>query len=97
MKEDAERIICIPLPRVPQSNKLIWHFDKNGNYSVKSGYQIALKLKFPEAASSSNKSKTHWGVIWSREISEKIKVFMWKPAKNLLPTTYNLWKKKGYK
>lgn len=39
--------------------------------SVKSGYQIALKLKFPGGAGSSDRSKTNWGVIWSGEIPEK--------------------------
>lgn len=59
MKEDAERILTIPLPRVPQLDQLIWHFDKNEIYSIKSGYQIALKLKFSEVASNSNMAKTH--------------------------------------
>lgn len=58
---------------------------------------MALKLKFSEAASSSNMAKIHWGVIWSRKILEKIKVFIWKAAKNLLPIICNLWKRKVIK
>lgn len=71
LKDDVARILRIPLPRVPQSDKLIWHFAKDGNYSIKSGYQIALKLKFSGGTGSSDRSKTNWGVIWSREIPEK--------------------------
>lgn len=94
MEDDAARILSIPLPRSPQLDQLMWHFDKHGNYSVKSGYQVALKLKFAEEASSSDKSKTNWEVIWSKEIPEKIKVFMWRAVKNLPPTACNLWKRK---
>lgn len=97
MEEDAARILRIPLPRSPHADQLIWHFDKHGNYSVKSGYQIALKLKFPDTASSSDKSKTQWEVIWSKEIPEKIKVFMWRAAQDLLPTACNLWKRRVIK
>lgn len=41
-KEDAEIIKRIPLPRQPQNDELLWHYDKKGNYTVKSGYQLAL-------------------------------------------------------
>ncbi|GAY62607.1 hypothetical protein CUMW_219180 [Citrus unshiu] len=73
MKDEAATILSIPLPKSPQPDQLIWHYDKHGNYSVKSGYQIALKLKFTETASSSDNSKTHWDVIWAKEIPQKIK------------------------
>lgn len=94
MKDEAATILSIPLPKSPQPDQLIWHYDKHGNYSVKSGYQIALKLKFTETASSSDNSKTHWDVIWAKEIPEKIKVFMWRSTQNLLPAAHNLWQRK---
>lgn len=76
IEDDAARILRIPLRRISQPDQLIWHFDKDGNYSIKSGYQIALKLKYSGIASSSGNSKTHWEFIWSKEIPERIKVFM---------------------
>ncbi|KAH9735375.1 reverse transcriptase domain-containing protein [Citrus sinensis] len=96
-EEDAARIKRIILPSSPQLDQLIWHFDKHGNYSVKSGYQLSLRLKSPDLASSSDLSKTHWKIIWSMEIPEKIKIFMWRAAQNMLPTAYNLWKRKAIK
>ncbi|KAH9649551.1 rnase h domain-containing protein [Citrus sinensis] len=33
-----------------------------------------------------------WNVIWAMELPEKIKIFMWRAVKNLLPTAENLWK-----
>ncbi|KAH9715856.1 putative reverse transcriptase/RNA-dependent DNA polymerase [Citrus sinensis] len=96
-EEDVARIKRIILPSSPQLDQLIWHFDKHGNYSVKSGYQLSLILKSPDLASSSDLSKTHWKIIWSMEIPEKIKIFMWRAAQNMLPTAYNLWKRKAIK
>ena len=37
-KMDAEAIVRIPLPRIPMRDEVIWHYDKRGQYSVKSGY-----------------------------------------------------------
>ena len=36
-KMDAEAIVRIPLPRIPMRDEVIWHYDKRGQYSVKSG------------------------------------------------------------
>ena len=50
---DADIIKSIPLPRTPQEDEIIWHYDRKGLYSVKSGYQLALKIKFPEPPTGS--------------------------------------------
>lgn len=92
--EAGERILRTPLPRTPRKDILIWQFDKQGNYSVKSGYQVAVKLKSPGNPSCSDSSKTQWKVIWEADIPEKIKIFMWRAAQNMLPTAGNLWKRK---
>ncbi|KAH9761875.1 putative reverse transcriptase/RNA-dependent DNA polymerase [Citrus sinensis] len=55
-KEDAEVIKSIPLPRYPKNDERVWHYDKKGFYTVKSGYQVALKLKYVEAPTSSTES-----------------------------------------
>lgn len=52
--DDAEAIMRIPLPSEPKEDELLWHYDKKGNYSVKSGYQLALKIKFPDKPCYSN-------------------------------------------
>lgn len=51
---------------------------------------IALKLKFPNVPSSSASNSKQWNVLWTLELSEKIKIFMWRAAKNILPTAENL-------
>ncbi|KAJ4702817.1 Ribonuclease H-like domain containing protein [Melia azedarach] len=51
---EAETILRIPLPRVEKEDHLIWHYEKRGEYTVKSGYQVALGLNFPDSLSSSS-------------------------------------------
>ncbi|KAH9679641.1 putative reverse transcriptase/RNA-dependent DNA polymerase [Citrus sinensis] len=94
MKEDAAMIVRIQLPKTPKPDQYLWHYDKYGQYSVKSGYQIALKLKCPNSPCSSDSSLSQWNVIWAAELPEKIKIFMWRAVKNLLPTASNLWRRK---
>lgn len=93
-KDVSDEILKITFPGTPQQDVLIWRFDEHGKYSVKSGYLLAVKAKFKDAPSCSDSSKSRWDVIWSNELPEKVKIFMWRAAKNLLPTASNLWKRK---
>lgn len=94
MHEDTAVILKIPLPNGQAGNEILWHFDKRGEFSVKSGYQLALKLKFPEASSNSTSSSNQWKILWALDLPEKIKIFMWRALKDLLPSAENLWKRK---
>lgn len=94
IQEDLDVILNIPLPREKAKDQVMWHYDKGGEYSIKSGYQLALKLRYPEASSRSGNNPRHWNTLWSLEIPEKIKIFMWRASKNLLPSAENLWKMK---
>ncbi|KAK9209014.1 hypothetical protein WN944_001375 [Citrus x changshan-huyou] len=94
IKEDVEIILMIPLPRHTTLDELCWHYDKLGKYSVKSGYQIALKEKISSAPNNSNPDPRQWNAIWKLDLPKKIKIFMWRAVKNLLPTAENLWRMK---
>lgn len=94
VKEDADLIISIPLPKEPKEDQLFWHYDKHGNYSVKSGYQIAQKIRFPSPPSSSQTTLDVWKNLWSLMLPAKVRNFMWRAVKNVLPIADNLWQKK---
>ncbi|KAH9657894.1 putative reverse transcriptase/RNA-dependent DNA polymerase [Citrus sinensis] len=91
---DADIIKSILLPRTPQEDEIIWHYDRKGLYSVKSGYQLALKIKFPEPPTSSAGASQEWQNLWKLNLPGKIKIFVWKAAKTFLPTAENLWRRK---
>ena len=59
MEKDVAEILRIPLPRRPRMDEVIWHFDKKGQYSVKNGYQLALRIKNPDKPSCSSKGFHH--------------------------------------
>ena len=96
LNADVEAILQMPLPRSQEEDEVLWHFHKRGEYSVKSGYQLALNLKFPnEPSSSSDSNSRQWKFLWMLELPEKIKIFMWRVTKNILPTAENLWGRKS--
>lgn len=77
-REDTKCIKGIPLPRTPQEDMLLWHFDKKRSYTVKSGYQIILSLKFSEPPIASINGPHGWQKIWKLKLPEKIKFFVWR-------------------
>lgn len=74
-------------------NQPLWSYDRRGNYSIKSKYQVAFRLKTPDYPRPSKSSMTEWNAIWKLVLLEKMKIFMWRAAQNLLPIVENLWKK----
>lgn len=57
---------------------------------MKSGYQIAFKIKVPDVSNSSKNNSKRWNVLWSLDLLEKTKICMWIATKNLLPIAENL-------
>ena len=64
-------------------NKLIWSFTRDGHYAVKSGYQVACTLT--HACSQSIISKG-----WQLSVPLKVRTFMWRLCRDILPTRLNL-------
>lgn len=97
----AEVILSIPIsPRLPLDS-LIWAWTPTGHFSVKSTYKVAQKwLKEGKASaesgghSNNTRLRTMWKEIWKLNCPNKIKHFMWRSCKNILPTKHRL-KSKG--
>jgi ribonuclease HI len=90
----AKQIINTPLSfRLPQ-DLMIWNWEKDGEYSVRSAYHLLCdeKARFQPGPSCPQSSKL-WKEIWRAPVPNKIKNFMWRLAKNILPTRANLHKK----
>lgn len=52
MPEDVDCNLKMMLPRTPRPDQPIWAYERHGNYTVNSGYQVALRLKFPDCPGS---------------------------------------------
>nr|GEU52210.1 reverse transcriptase [Tanacetum cinerariifolium] len=60
---EAEMVLQIPISQTGSSDKLIWHFDPKGQYTVKSGYKQAMALMSTSVfigESSANPSSKFW-------------------------------------
>ena len=85
-------ILSILISRSDLGDILIWHHSKNGEYTVKSGYGLALGLmengdlgkKGFGAPSSTSNLKQVWNKIWSLDVPNKLKFFVWKCCNNAL-------------
>ncbi|KAL5832174.1 hypothetical protein ACOSQ4_017528 [Xanthoceras sorbifolium] len=73
---DRKRCDCV--------DSLIWHFDKSGEYSVKSGYRVAAQEKLSLSGSSSSPDSKWWLALWNLNIPPKIKIFIWKSSAHAL-------------
>ena len=54
---------------------------------------MALNMKFLDPPGCSRSNGSNWSIIWKLTLPEKIKIFVWKATKNLLPTAENLCKR----
>lgn len=68
----------------------MWHYEKRGVYSVKSGYKLGMRQRQQSQSSSSSGCKKWWEGLWGLKIPSKIKVFMWRACEAIIPTRVNL-------
>lgn len=75
-------------------DKLVWSFEKNNIYSVKTSYHsIGLEKKRSSASSSSDANHPLWKKIWKLCLPNSVKNFLWRLLKGILPTITNLVKR----
>ena len=80
---DAQAIASIPLSSGTEPNSIIWHFNKRGTYTVKSGYKVLRKITRP---SSQWIASDAWSKLWAVGFPPKVKQFMWSVCTECLPT-----------
>ena len=95
--DDATAITKIPLSRRNVSNSIIWLHNKNEMFSVKSAYKVARRMRGERSRVESSGlcvGKLVWSVLWKLCIPNKIKIFGQRACNDILPTKYNLVKRK---
>ncbi|CAN1164931.1 Uncharacterized mitochondrial protein AtMg00310 [Linum perenne] len=91
----SQQILSIPLPLEAIDDKIIWQYAPSGAYTVHSGYELA-RGKFSTDLiyqPTSLYDKHFWNLVWSLPVQPKLKIFLWKIFKGILPTRGNLAKR----
>ncbi|KAF4387512.1 hypothetical protein F8388_011660 [Cannabis sativa] len=68
------------IPRLPNNHedKLIWKDATSGEFSTRVAYKSIIKSRRAE-------NDPIWGHIWKLKISERMKLFLWKLGRDILP------------
>lgn len=92
---DVEIILKIKLPTKPLPDFIAWHYEKNGLFSVRSAYRLAVDLQDMERGENihgSGEGKL-WRVLWQIPVPEKVKIFAWRLTHEGLATKENKFRK----
>lgn len=85
-------IMAIPISSSNQSDCIRWMFSKDGQFTVKSAYWAAKRLKDVASStpSSSSNNPAPWKWFWHLRIPHKVKIFLWRCMRGILQTKVNL-------
>ncbi|KAL0311642.1 UNVERIFIED_CONTAM: hypothetical protein Scaly_2921700 [Sesamum calycinum] len=91
---DSDLILGIPLSQTGEQDVLIWHYSRNGVFSVRSAYHLACSLDDrPCSSSLRHNEQVWWRKLWQMKLPCKVQVFIWRACLNALPTGMNLSKR----
>lgn len=69
--------INLPFHALPDS--IIWHFDRHGDFSVKSGYHLAVQLREScDAGSSEGVASQPWHNVLNLKVPTNVTIFLWR-------------------
>lgn len=90
--EDHYLIRKIFLPQQATPDSFIWHYTKDGRYTVKSGYWQAITSTFEEGTPKPPLATTPdiASNIWKLDIAPKLKHFLWRVASRAIGVSENL-------
>ncbi|XP_074347086.1 uncharacterized protein LOC141685908 [Apium graveolens] len=84
VSEDVQAILSVPIPQRRTRDRLVWSHSTTG---AKEGYRFWQK----QANVGINVLQSHgWQRIWKLLIPHKIKIFIWRFCRNILPVRWKL-------
>uniref|UniRef100_A0A7N2MU32 Reverse transcriptase domain-containing protein n=1 Tax=Quercus lobata TaxID=97700 RepID=A0A7N2MU32_QUELO len=94
-EEDAELVKSIPLSQGEAEDVLFWPYTKNGVYTCKSGYRFLKEEAEREVTNQVPplRDKNMWKAIWSMQVPQKVKMFIWRARRNAIPTKHALMRR----
>jgi hypothetical protein len=97
-EHDVQAILSIKLPQQDLEDRVAWHYERNGVFTVRSAYRLAFRLKHQgrdsvSSSSNPNGERSLWNLIWRADVPPKVRVFGWRLATDTLPTRNNKFKR----
>lgn len=86
--EVARRILATYIPKRGRVDQLYWGHSRNGDFTVKSAYFLAVYGKYPGGVGRC--SPDFWKKFWAFNLPPKYSLFIWKVAHRILAVKYGL-------
>ncbi|CAN1127223.1 Putative ribonuclease H protein At1g65750 [Linum perenne] len=94
-EEEARTIEAIPIGPHDIQDHWVWHFSKDGKFSVMSAYHCSRTQEREEGRNHRYLSKDPtWSKLWNLPCPPKYQFFLWRITQNAMATRKNLWKRK---
>ncbi|KAJ8436631.1 hypothetical protein Cgig2_029877 [Carnegiea gigantea] len=87
---DVEVILSIPLCTTWPRDKLIWHYNKQVLFAVRSAYHMIICDRSNDGGSPSTRDPKLWRALWKCDVPPHIKLFGWRACVGSLPTSHNM-------
>lgn len=84
---DANAILQVLIPQRDVIDKVVWTVSNNGVYNSKSGYHYWYSLNYGTDDVPQSKG---WSRVWHLMIPHKVKVFIWRFCRNVVPVRRRL-------
>ncbi|KAL2903139.1 hypothetical protein RDABS01_000958 [Bienertia sinuspersici] len=89
--EEAAGILQIPISRYETSDDWVWHYSKNGGFTMRSAYFVELEgEKGAGTSSTSTPNKGAWKTLWKAMVPPKVKMFGWRVLHGGVPVREKL-------
>ncbi|CAL8121727.1 unnamed protein product [Prunus armeniaca] len=94
--EDQLVIKSISLSLRFPTNRLIWHYNAKGSFTIKSAYHVAYSslqdhcLTALTYVGGSNGYSNLWSTLWRENVPNKVKICVWRATSNILAACSNL-------
>ena len=85
-------ILAIPLNATQRRDELVWKENRARRFSVKTAYQVALRLIQQDRAEhlDAHMDGKVWKTIWALKVPPKVRNFIWRACSNIFPNKDNL-------
>ncbi|KAK2658612.1 hypothetical protein Ddye_005145 [Dipteronia dyeriana] len=89
-QEDKNAILKIPITRGNMCDNMLWHYNENDLYFVKSGYWLGCGLDNLTSPSDSSPLNLLLNTFWRAKFPLKVKIFIGKACQDWIPTKINI-------